>query len=84
MRQTRQLKRGKLHTENGKRVIYAQHDKPSDPKQLSKWLPAPEVGFQFAARLASGKIIEPEFKVKHQRKNGEHRWKNQNYFLRWG
>jgi hypothetical protein len=45
------LERGKLHTENGKLVIYVQHDKPSDPKQLQNWLPAPEDGFQFAARF---------------------------------
>ncbi len=45
------LKRGKLHTEGGKLVIYVQHDEPTDPKQRQNWLPAPKDGFQFAARF---------------------------------
>jgi hypothetical protein len=45
------LKRGKLHTEGGKLVIYVQHDQPADPKQRQNWLPAPKDGFQFAARF---------------------------------
>ncbi|MCX6915571.1 MAG: DUF1254 domain-containing protein [Verrucomicrobia bacterium] len=45
------LKRGKLHTEGGKLVIYVQHDEPTDPKQRQNWLPAPKGGFQFAARF---------------------------------
>ena len=36
------LKRGKLHTEGGKLVIYVQHDEPTDPKQRQNWLPAAE------------------------------------------
>jgi hypothetical protein len=45
------LERGKLHTEDGKLVIYVQHDEPSDSKQRQNWLPAPKDGFQFAARF---------------------------------
>jgi len=45
------LKRGKLHAEGGKLVIYVQHDEPTDPKQRQNWLPAPKGGFQFAARF---------------------------------
>jgi hypothetical protein len=45
------LKRGKLHTEGGKLVIYVQHDEPTDVKQRQNWLPAPQGGFQFAARF---------------------------------
>jgi len=45
------LKQGKLHTEDGKLVIYIQHDEPTDPKQRKNWLPAPKDGFQFAARF---------------------------------
>jgi hypothetical protein len=45
------LKRGKLHTEGGKLVIYVQHDQPGDPKQRQNWLPAPKDGFQFGARF---------------------------------
>ncbi|MFC1834473.1 DUF1254 domain-containing protein [Thermodesulfobacteriota bacterium] len=45
------LKRGKLHTEGGKLVIYVQHSEPTDPKQRQNWLPAPKDGFQFAARF---------------------------------
>ena len=46
------LKRGKLHTENGKLVIYIQSDEPKDPNQRKNWLPAPKSGdFQFALRF---------------------------------
>ena len=45
------LKRGKLHTEDGKLVIYIQHDEATDPNQRKNWLPAPKDGFQFAARF---------------------------------
>jgi hypothetical protein len=46
------LKRGKLHTENGKLVIYVQADEPTDANQKKNWLPAPKKGgFQFAARF---------------------------------
>jgi len=45
------LKRGKLHTEDGKLVIYVQHDEPEDPKQRQNWLPAPQDGFRFTARF---------------------------------
>jgi hypothetical protein len=45
------LKRGKLRTDNGKLVIYVQHDQPKDLKEFRNWLPAPKDGFQFAARF---------------------------------
>jgi hypothetical protein len=45
------LERGKLHTEDGKLVIYVQHDEPTDPKHRQNWLPAPKEGFQFSARF---------------------------------
>ena len=45
------LTRGKLHTANGKLVIYVQHDEPTDPNQRKNWLPAPKDGFRFAARF---------------------------------
>ncbi len=44
------LERGKLHTEDGKLVIYVQHDGPKDPKQRQSWLPAPKDGFRFYGR----------------------------------
>jgi len=45
------LERGKLHTEDGKLVIYVQHDEPTDKAQRQNWLPAPKDGFQFSARF---------------------------------
>ena len=45
------LESGKLHTADGKLVIYVQHEEPTDPGQRKNWLPAPEGGFQFAARF---------------------------------
>ena len=46
------LKRGKLHTADGKFVVYVQNDEPKDAKQKQNWLPAPKRGgFQFAARF---------------------------------
>jgi len=45
------LERGKLYTEDGKLVIYVQHDEPTDPKQRQNWLPAPKDGFRFTARF---------------------------------
>jgi hypothetical protein len=46
------LKRGKLHTEGGKLVIYVQNDEPKDANQRKNWLPAPKSGgFQFALRF---------------------------------
>jgi len=46
------LARGKLHTENGKLVIYVQADEPKDANRKKNWLPAPKTGgFQFAARF---------------------------------
>jgi hypothetical protein len=45
------LKRGKLHTEDGKLVISIQNEQPKDANQRRNWLPAPKEGFQFAARF---------------------------------
>ena len=45
------LERGQLHTENGKLIIYVQKEEPTDPNKKKNWLPAPEEGFQFAARF---------------------------------
>jgi hypothetical protein len=46
------LKRGKLHTEGGKLVIYIQSNEPADANHRKNWLPAPKSGgFQFAARF---------------------------------
>jgi hypothetical protein len=45
------LERGKLHIEDGKLVIYVQHDEPQDPTQRQNWLPAPKDGFRFTARV---------------------------------
>ncbi|MNO59084.1 hypothetical protein D3C76_496640 [compost metagenome] len=45
------LQRGKLHSADGKVVIYVQQDEPSDPNQRRNWLPTPKGGFQFAARF---------------------------------
>jgi len=42
---------GKLPTEDGKLVIYIQHDKPTDPTQRQNWLTAPKEGFRFTARF---------------------------------
>ena len=46
------LQRGKLHTEDGKLVIYIQSDEPKDANQRKNWLPAPNSGgFQFSVRF---------------------------------
>jgi hypothetical protein len=45
------VKRGKLHTEDGKLVISIQNEQPNDANQRKNWLPAPKEGFQFAARF---------------------------------
>jgi hypothetical protein len=46
------LKRGKLHAEGGKLVIYVQSDEPKDANHRKNWLPAPKNGgIQFAARF---------------------------------
>src|SRR5262245_51910016 len=46
------LARGKLHTENGKLVIYVQADEPEGANQRKNWLPAPKSGqFQFSVRF---------------------------------
>jgi hypothetical protein len=59
------VERGKLHTENGKLVIYIQKDEPSDPRQKQNWLPAPEGGFQFAARCYGphGPLIDASYNM---------------------
>lgn len=45
------LECGKLPTEDGKLVIYIQHDKPSDPTQRQNWLPPPKECFRFTAHF---------------------------------
>ncbi len=45
------LERGKLHTADGKLVIYVQHDEPTGANQRQNWLPAPKDGFRFTARF---------------------------------
>jgi hypothetical protein len=60
------LKRGKLHTENGKLVIYVQNDEPKDANQRRNWLPSPKTGgFQFAARFygAGAALIDGSYNM---------------------
>jgi hypothetical protein len=59
------LKRGKLHTENGKLVVYVQADEPKDANQKKNWLPAPKGGFQFAARFYGphGQLIDGSYNM---------------------
>jgi len=59
------LKRGKLHTADGKLVIYVQNDEPKDLNQRKNWLPAPKEGFQFAARFYGpyGPLIDGSYKM---------------------
>ena len=57
--------RGKLHTADGKLVIYVQHEEPSDPIQRQNWLPAPKDGFQFTARFYGphGPLIDGRYNM---------------------
>ena len=60
------LKRGKLHTADGKLVIYIQNDEPKDANQRKNWLPAPKGGFfKFAARFYGpyGPLIDGSYKM---------------------
>ncbi len=50
------LEQKQLHVEDGKLVIYVQKEKPTDPKQLKNWLPAPEGSFRFTARFYGPKM----------------------------
>ena len=54
------LNSGELYTADGRLIIYIQHEKPSDPKQLKNWLPAPEGDFRFTFRFYGpcGKLID--------------------------
>ncbi|MBM9604139.1 DUF1254 domain-containing protein [Desulfopila inferna] len=45
------LAAGDLAAQDGKLVIYVQHEKPADPDQAKNWLPAPAEGFRFTARF---------------------------------
>jgi hypothetical protein len=45
------VQRGAVHTGDGKLVIFIQKDAPTDANQKANWLPAPDGGFQFAARF---------------------------------
>jgi len=59
------LANGKLHTEDGKLVIYVQHEAPDDPTHLRNWLPAPRDGFRFCARLYGphGPLIDGSYRM---------------------
>ncbi len=59
------LEQNKLHIEDGKLIVYVQNEKPSDPKQLKNWLPAPEGDFRFTARFYGPKmsIIDGSYKM---------------------
>jgi hypothetical protein len=59
------LARGKLHTTDGKLVIYVQHEEPDDPAQRKNWLPAPKGEFQFAARFYGphGSLIDGSYNM---------------------
>jgi hypothetical protein len=54
------LDRGELHAADGKLVIVIQHERPSEPEQLTNWLPAPEGNFRFAFRFygPQGSLID--------------------------
>ena len=59
------LKRGKLHTADGKLVVYVQNDEPKDANQRKNWLPAPKDGFQFALRFYGpyGPLIDGSYSM---------------------
>ncbi len=54
-----------VDAEGGKLIIYVQNEKPSDPKQLKNWLPAPEGAFRFTARFYGPKmsIIDGSYRM---------------------
>ena len=57
------IENNQLVIDGDKLVIYIQHEKPSDPKQLKNWLPAPKDAFRFTARFYHPKmsIIDGSF-----------------------
>ena len=59
------LAHGKLHTANGKFVIYVQNKEPKNPIERQNWLPAPKGEFQFAARFYGphGPLIDGTYKM---------------------
>jgi hypothetical protein len=59
------LRRGKLHTADGKLVIYIQNKEPMDANQRKNWLPAPKEGFQFAVRFYGpyGPLIDGSYEM---------------------
>ena len=59
------LKRGKLHTADGKLVIHIQNEEPEDADQRKNWLPAPKDGFQFALRFYGpyGPLIDGRYSM---------------------
>lgn len=59
------LEKKQLNVENGKLTIYVQNEKPTDPKQLQNWLPAPKGEFRFTARFYGPKmaIIDGSYKM---------------------
>ncbi len=61
------IQQGLLHIEDEQLIIYVQKDKPTDPKKLKNWLPAPEGDFRFTARyygpymsIVNGRYNMPE------------------------
>jgi hypothetical protein len=59
------LARGKLHSADGKLVIYVQNDEPKNPVERQNWLPAPKGEFQFAARFYGphGPLIDGSYNM---------------------
>jgi hypothetical protein len=59
------LAREKLHTTDGKLVIYVQHEEPKDASERQNWLPAPKGAFQFAARFYGphGPLIDGSYNM---------------------
>jgi hypothetical protein len=59
------LARGKLHRNDGKLVIYVQHEEPKEPHERQNWLPSPKGAFQFAARFYGphGPVIDGSYNM---------------------
>lgn len=46
-----QIDNGELYIEDGKLVIYLQHEKPTDANKAKNWLPTPAEGFRMTPRF---------------------------------
>ena len=57
--------RGRLHSADGKLVIYVQNEEPKNPVERQNWLPAPKGAFQFAARFYGphGPLIDGSYNM---------------------